>query len=336
MAGESASTAVTVVDDDPATGSDPAEREPFTARADLRLVDPQPLDVTASLDRASLLPGEQARLTLAAAADAAGAHHQLVVGAKIAGASAGDVFSPHGVTVVPRFVPGTQRVTAVAAGGRRNIALLDGGEVRFWGLNENELRMPAVRYWTTPRALPGVGAGATAVAASEMGFMVLRGDGAITTWSRYRHTAMGGPQGWDLAEVRLPGGASAAAVAAGRDFMIALDVDGQVWAWGSNAYGQLGIDRGTQRSDGSVRVGVPGGAVALAAAKEHALALRADGSVWAWGALDPSLDRRPDGGRFHAPGPIEFGFLRANSTAVGGAACSTRAGMDNWRVTVHR
>jgi hypothetical protein len=33
--------------------------------------------------------------------------------------------------------------------------------------------------------------------------------------------------------------------------------------------------------------------------------------------------------------PLEFGFSRSNSTSIGGPAYSTRAGIDNWSVTLH-
>lgn len=37
---------------------------------------------------------------------------------------------------------------------------------------------------------------------------------------------------------------------------------------------------------------------------------------------------------FSAPGTIEFGFSRANSTSVGGAGGTTIGGIDNWQVTL--
>jgi hypothetical protein len=43
----------------------------------------------------------------------------------------------------------------------------------------------------------------------------------------------------------------------------------------------------------------------------------------------------PEHPNFSGPSsPIEFGFLRANSTA--GVSYTTEVGIDNWSVTVHR
>ncbi len=67
------------------------------------------------------------------------------------------------------------------------------------------------------------------------------------------------------------------------DNRVALKSDGTVWAWGNNLYGQLG--NGWSGGDSTVPVRVVGltNAVAVADAVYAKLALRADGTVWAWG-----------------------------------------------------
>ncbi|MGE5286346.1 MAG: PASTA domain-containing protein [Micromonosporaceae bacterium] len=80
--------------------------------------------------------------------------------------------------------------------------------------------------------------------------------------------------GWAATSSRLrPGQSQSLAVTSG----------GTVWAWGSNLYGQLG--NGTTIDTSNVPVQVKGltGVVAVAAGYEHSLALRDDGTVWAWG-----------------------------------------------------
>ncbi|HPX11745.1 MAG TPA: hypothetical protein PKW20_05645, partial [Syntrophales bacterium] len=69
---------------------------------------------------------------------------------------------------------------------------------------------------------------------------------------------------------------------------VALKSDGTVWAWGFNADGQLGDGTDTDRWT-PVQVKGPGGAGFLAGVKAvttgacHTLALKEDGTVWAWG-----------------------------------------------------
>ena len=78
-------------------------------------------------------------------------------------------------------------------------------------------------------------------------------------------------------------------VAAGANHTLAVERDGTVWAWGANGNGQLGDGTTTnqptpvQVRDPSDATGFLTGVVAIAAADRHSLALKSDGTVWAWG-----------------------------------------------------
>ncbi|MEK7778442.1 MAG: RCC1 repeat-containing protein, partial [Chloroflexota bacterium] len=74
------------------------------------------------------------------------------------------------------------------------------------------------------------------------------------------------------------------AVAAGQAHSLALKIDETVWAWGHNAYGQLGnAPGGMPASPIPVKVSGLTDVKAVAAGGGHSLALKSDGSVWAWG-----------------------------------------------------
>jgi hypothetical protein len=65
-----------------------------------------------------------------------------------------------------------------------------------------------------------------------------------------------------------------------------MTLDGRVWAWGGNFAGQLGTTENEFISDRYVPVTIIGltGVVAIAAGDLHNLALREDGTVYAWGS----------------------------------------------------
>ncbi len=72
-------------------------------------------------------------------------------------------------------------------------------------------------------------------------------------------------------------------VAAGSNFSLALRWDGTVWAWGANFRGQLGDGTGVGRTTAVRVLGLTGVTQIAASDGNTAVALRSDGTVWAWG-----------------------------------------------------
>jgi alpha-tubulin suppressor-like RCC1 family protein len=72
-------------------------------------------------------------------------------------------------------------------------------------------------------------------------------------------------------------------VSAGISFSLAVRQNGTAWAWGQNNYGQLGADNTTSRSS---PVSVVGGFCdwcQISAGYRQSLAVRTNGTLWAWG-----------------------------------------------------
>jgi alpha-tubulin suppressor-like RCC1 family protein len=93
-------------------------------------------------------------------------------------------------------------------------------------------------------------------------------------------------------KVRGLRGAKVEEIAAGQMHTLALEEDGTVLAWGYNRDGELG-DGTNQDNPAPVQVkdfrdpsGRLSGVRAVAAGSVHSLALKEDGTVWAWGAND--------------------------------------------------
>ena len=96
-----------------------------------------------------------------------------------------------------------------------------------------------------------------------------------------------------LTPVQVAGLINATAASAGLYHSLILKSDGTVWGWGSNHFGQLGDGTTTDRST-AVQV-IPWGnfsgnsppltdVIDVAAGGLHSLALKSDGTVWAWGS----------------------------------------------------
>ena len=92
----------------------------------------------------------------------------------------------------------------------------------------------------------------------------------------------------------------------GPDHVLAVKNDGTVWAWGYNGYGQLGDGTTTEQN---LPVQVPGlsGVItwARAAAAHHSLAVKGDGTLWAWGYNENG--QLGDGTTTRRPSPVQVG-----------------------------
>jgi len=105
---------------------------------------------------------------------------------------------------------------------------------------------------------------------------------------------------------------------------------GTLWSWGNNAYGQLGLNNSTPRSSPVLVVGGFSDWCQVSAGNKHAVAVRENGTAWAWGlnnfgqlGLNDTTTRQS---------PVQIGLLtwcqlsagflhtvgiRQNSTALG-------------------
>ncbi|MGO9138738.1 MAG: carboxypeptidase-like regulatory domain-containing protein [Syntrophales bacterium] len=196
----------------------------------------------------------------------------------------------------PVQVGGLSGVTAVAAGYQFTIALQNyalNTTIWTWGVNNHG---QLGNNSTTPSSIPvqvsqtsgllnviGVAAGYDHAVA-----LMNATGGIIWTWGNNGNGELGiGTTTDSYIPVQVGGLANIMAIAAGNAFTIALRNDPpntDVWTWGSNYNGQLG-DGAT--SDVYTPVAVSGmsgtGAIGVAAGYDHAVVMKTDGTVWAWG-----------------------------------------------------
>jgi alpha-tubulin suppressor-like RCC1 family protein len=132
-----------------------------------------------------------------------------------------------------------------------------------------------------------------AVVAGANHTAALKADGSVWAWGSNLNGQIGDGTSGNNRLVPVQVGSSGnwltgvVALAAGASHTLALKADGSVWAWGYNLSGQLGDNSTTQRTL-PVQVGIAGnwltGVVAIAAGASHSMALKSNGTVYAWGA----------------------------------------------------
>lgn len=126
-----------------------------------------------------------------------------------------------------------------------------------------------------------------AVAAGGAHTLGLKRDGTLWAWGWNEFGQLGdGTTTFRLTPAQV-GSEHWMAAAAGDLHTVALRSDGTLWAWGLNDDGQLGDGTTTQRLT-PVQVGTETDWASIAAGtmSGHTVALKADGTLWAWGRND--------------------------------------------------
>ena len=107
------------------------------------------------------------------------------------------------------------------------------------------------------------------------------------------------------------------ALAAGSSHLLTLRQDGTVWAWGENSRGQSSGHGTAKSSQAPVQVQGLSQVTALAVGSSHSVALREDGTVWAWG--NNSRGQLVYGTNLSRKAPVQVMGLSRITAVVAGA-----------------
>jgi alpha-tubulin suppressor-like RCC1 family protein len=203
----------------------------------------------------------------------------------------------------PATVPTTANTVGIASGsGDHTLTVQANGTVWAWGANftgqlgnGNTTNSTAPVETSAPTGQTGPLSNVSAVAAETETSLALKWDGTVWAWGA-ADLGNGGANTSNLpVQVIGPGGTGVLtgilSIAGGAGYALALRNDGTVWGWGDDSDGQLGDGRSGAgvsalfpiQVKGSGGSGFLSNVTAIAAGGSHSLAVKSDGTVWAWG-----------------------------------------------------
>jgi alpha-tubulin suppressor-like RCC1 family protein len=200
---------------------------------------------------------------------------------------------PIDATPTPQRVgAATDTYTQLAAGSLHSLGLRADGTLWAWGNNQygqlgNAANSGVYAINATPVPVGSPTDRYAQVAASGNHSLGLRADGSLWAWGNNEAGQLGTATS-SSPDNPTPTATGTAlptrSTAAGAYFGLAVKADGTLWAWGYNNYGQLGTDAtATPSATKPQQVGTDRDWVMVAAGDSHGLALKVDGTLWAWG-----------------------------------------------------
>lgn len=170
-----------------------------------------------------------------------------------------------------------------ACGSAHTLAIKTDGTLWSWGANN----AGQLGYSGLPRSSP-VQVGAltnwSQIACGNDFSVARKTDGTLWTWGDNTYGQLGHNNTTNLSSpVQVGGLTNWSKISAGSVFIVATKTDGTIWSWGRNNSGQLGLSVVGTNYSSPKQIGSLTNWSLVSTGAAHALSIKTDGTLWAWG-----------------------------------------------------
>jgi alpha-tubulin suppressor-like RCC1 family protein len=183
-------------------------------------------------------------------------------------------------------VGGVTNWVQISAGTSHTAAVRANGTAWAWGANGGRLGDGTITNRSSPVSVVGGFTDWVQISAGQQHTAAIRANGTAWAWGNNQFGRLGDNTTTSrTSPVSVVGGFTDwVQITAGGNHSVAIRANGTAWAWGWNSNGRLGDNTVTSRLSPVSVVGGFTDWVQISAGGSHTVAIRANGTAWAWGS----------------------------------------------------
>ena len=203
-----------------------------------------------------------------------------------------------------------------------------------WGKNENGLLGDnTVTYRSSPVQI-GAQTNWSSIALGVNHNLALKPDGTMWSWGPNGVAQLGqNDTVYRSSPTQIGSLTTWSKIAAGSAFSIAIKTDGTMWSWGTNSSGHLGINSniGVFGKSSPTQIGALTTWSDIRSGNEHTLAIKTDGTLWAWGSNDKGRIGDNTNPEINRSSPVQIGALTTwSKTSASGYSMAIKTDGTLW------